>query len=502
MRQATIFDFMFEKKVIKKPIRLIELFAGIGSQISALKRIVPTVESYKICEWQTTSFKGYNAIHNKDFTDYSINVSKEKIIERINGVSTDYETPLSIEKLNKKPIEWLKRTYNDCIATHNLINIMNVKGSDLEIIDIDKYEYIMTYSFPCQDLSLAGKLKGMERESGTRSGLLWEVERILKELKELPQILLMENVPEVIGNKNKKLFDEWCNSLEKLGYKNYYKILNAKDYGIPQNRKRCFMISLLGNYSYNFPSKIPLKLGLKDMLENEVDKKYTVSKKMINYLYGNTTGGKTNKFDRKKRFIESLKKTNERNIASTITTKSSHSPFDNFIIEKYGNTALNETLEKNDVTDGDFIDCYNRTIKKDIAGTITTGVDTSNRTFIAVKNATKQGYLLAEEGDGVDISGRMEYHRGTVHKGISQTSTTMGGNGIGVVIKEELAKETLCNNLIIRKLTPLECLRLMGFEDKDYIAMVNSGLSKSTLYHCAGDSIVVNVLVHIFKELL
>lgn len=106
------------------------------------------------------------------------------------------------KQLASKPLEWLKNAYNNIVATHNLVNIMEIHGKDLEIVDTDKYEYIMTYSFPCQDLSLAGKRLGMsvsQKDGGTRSGLLWEVERILDELKNKPQILLMENVPEVMG---------------------------------------------------------------------------------------------------------------------------------------------------------------------------------------------------------------------------------------------------------------------------------------------------------------
>lgn len=138
---------------------------------------------------------------------------------------------------------------------------MQVKGDDLEIVDKDKYEYILTYSFPCQDLSLAGHGKGMDlsqADGGTRSGLLWEIKRILEELKEkdsLPQILLMENVPMLISKNHIHNFKKWDNFLTSLGYKNYTECLNAKDYGIPQNRNRCFMVSVLGDYNYTFPRK-------------------------------------------------------------------------------------------------------------------------------------------------------------------------------------------------------------------------------------------------------
>ena len=127
-------------------------------------------------------------------------------------------------------------------------------------------------------------MKGMSKGGGTRSGLLWEVERLLDECTELPQVLLMENVPQVHGAKNKKDFYAWINKLESLGYKNYYKDLNAKHYGIPQSRNRCFMVSLLGDYYYSFPKRKPLKLKLKDLLEKEVDEKYYLSDETVDKM--------------------------------------------------------------------------------------------------------------------------------------------------------------------------------------------------------------------------
>ena len=144
IEQTNIFDFIEEtnkKYKIVQPIRLIELFAGIGSQAKALKNIGADFEHYKVVEFDKYAIASYNAIHGTNF------------------ITQD---------------------------------ITKIKGSDLEIVDTNKYCYIMTYSFPCQDLSLAGKQAGMTKGSSTRSGLLWEVERLLNETKELPQILLME----------------------------------------------------------------------------------------------------------------------------------------------------------------------------------------------------------------------------------------------------------------------------------------------------------------------
>lgn len=492
MIQTTIFDFVYPKYKITKPIRLIELFAGYGSQALALKYLGVTFEHWKICEWAVKSIQAYKDIHfTNDDTDYSVSMSKESLINNLCnlGISNNYNEPMTLEQIKRIPEEKLRTIFNNIVATNNLVNIQQVKGSDLEISDTDKYEYIMTYSFPCQDLSLAGKRKGMS-DTSTRSGMLWEVERILDECKELgnlPQMLLMENVPQVHREGNVEDFNKWQLKLEQLGYKNYWQDLIATDYGIPQTRNRCFMISILGDYSYSFPKPIKLDKKLKDLLEDEVDEKYYLSDKQIIDVQN------WNAYEKP---LENMEKIDKSNISPTLTTRS---------------------------------------------GAYAAGM-------ILIKNATKKGYLEATDGDGIDISSRTEYHRGTVQKGKTQTLTTSGGENNGVVIEYNLKKEMcnkllkenkvkendvirhsytnsvlngemkdikqnnisptldtrrdclgVVNNLRIRKLTPKECFRLMGVKDEDYEkCAINQ--SNASLYHLAGDSIVVNVLMAIFKE--
>lgn len=224
--QLGLFDEEYPKYKIDKPIRLIELFAGIGSQSMALKGLGVDFESYKAIEFDEFAMKSYNKIHGTNFPTM------------------------------------------DITKTH---------AADLEIVDRDKYEYIMFYSFPCTDLSLAGQQAGMSRNSGTRSGLLWEVERLLKECGDnLPQVLVMENVIQVHSEKNLPDFEEWIQFLRRKGYSNFYDDLNAKDFGIPQNRDRCFMVSILGKYDFYFPKKIPLEKVINDILEEEVEEKYFI----------------------------------------------------------------------------------------------------------------------------------------------------------------------------------------------------------------------------------
>lgn len=232
--QMSIFDFTREPISITKPIRLIELFAGYGSQAMALKRIGAKFEHYRVVEFDKYAIASYNAVHGTDFPT---------------------------------------------------MDITKVHAEDLNICGTETFTYLLTYSFPCTDLSVAGKQAGMSKGSGTRSGLLWEVERILTEIRdsngELPQILFMENVPQVHGKKNINDFEKWLGFLESLGYTNYWQDLNAKNYGVAQNRNRCFMFSFLGNYSYDFPQPIPLTKRIRDYQEEVIDKKFYVSDKTL-----------------------------------------------------------------------------------------------------------------------------------------------------------------------------------------------------------------------------
>lgn len=181
--QISLFDGQNKFKV-DKPIRLIELFGGYGSQHFALEYLGVEFEQWKLCEWAVKSIQAYRDAHcGNDNTDYSALCSNEYIYEKPCkwGISANYNEPMTPEQIKRLGIQKQRQIYNNIIAAHNLVNIQQVHAEDLEIVDTDKYCYILTYSFPCQDLSLAGKRAGMGKGSGTRSGMLWEVERILDE---------------------------------------------------------------------------------------------------------------------------------------------------------------------------------------------------------------------------------------------------------------------------------------------------------------------------------
>ena len=259
---------------------MIELFSGIGAQASALERLGVDFEHYKTSEWEVHAVASYKAIHCfNNNNDYSAHFSSSELTQQLYdlGISTDGKKPMTKEQISRKSEEWKRTVFNNFKNTNNIGSIAAAKGSDLEIINTNDFTYLLTYSFPCQDLSLAGKQKGMKKGSNTRSGMLWEVERLLTEVEELPQVLLMENVIQVHSKKNEPDFNRWIEFLEDLGYYNYWQDLNAKDYGIAQNRNRTFMLSFLDNVSFKFPDPIKLNNVISDYLDSEVDPKFYVT---------------------------------------------------------------------------------------------------------------------------------------------------------------------------------------------------------------------------------
>lgn len=412
-------------------LKVIELFAGIGAQAQALKESGIKHEVIGISEIDKYALKVYENLHGK-----------------VNNLG-------DITKIDKIP------------------------QADL-----------WTYSFPCTDISISGKMKGFDKGSNTGSSLLWEVQRLLeisKNQDELPRFLLMENVKNIVSKRFLPLFQEWIDYLSSLGYKSFYKILNAKDHGVPQNRERCFMLSIRDyNGEFIFPEKEELKIKLGDLLENNVDEKYYLSTKMINCF---TDMKDRNGLFRGLQFTP--KYAIKDKIARTVTTKAGTRPCDNFIIEPV------ITL------DGKVI----------------------------VPQATKDGYAIAEIGDGI-YTNRCISKRGVVQKDKIPTLKT-SANDIAVIVtkdtdnyiqweqdgwfdiecrayKEEKISgalntrghmKVLTNDVAIRRLTPRECFRLMGWKDVDIDKAFSSGVSDTQLYKMAGNSIVVNCLTKIFESL-
>lgn len=306
-------------------LKVFEAFAGYGSQSLALKYENIPHEVVGISEIDKWAIKAYNALHD--------NV----------------------------------RNYGD---------IAKINPHDLPDFDL------FTYSFPCQDISIAGYQKGINKN--TRSGLLYECEKII-EVKQ-PKYLLLENVKNLVGKKFKPQFDEWLKYLESLGYTNYWKVLSATDYGVAQSRKRVFCISILNDtQGFTFPEPFPLEKTLKDYLENESE-----------------------------------------------TT------------QKY---YLNRPFE-----------------------------------LVNKKNT------VAELTD-------YKYHSATRIYGLSSIAPTFAVGGHGI------ARPKILINGKVRMLTPKETFRLMGVKDEDIDKIQSLGFGNERQYKLAGNSIVVDVLANIFKEL-
>ena len=227
----------------KKRLKVFEAFAGIGAQATALERIGIDYEIVGISDWFTDAIICYDAIHCKDEPIPEL-PSKEEQIEYLHNFefSKDSVHPSKIDKLDT---EYLEKLYIANKRTKNMGSITKLKAVDMPECDL------LVYSFPCQDLSTGGKGLGMKKGSGTRSGLLWEIERILSELNEedrLPEYLLLENVKTIMSKSNEADLEEWLGFLEKLGYENDEgMILNALDFAVPQDRERAFIVSHLGS---------------------------------------------------------------------------------------------------------------------------------------------------------------------------------------------------------------------------------------------------------------
>ena len=438
-------------------LKILELFGGIGACSKALERLGIEYEIADYVEIDKYAVKSFNAMHDTNFE------------------------PQDICKWDKD-------------------------------IEVD----LIMHGSPCQDFSLAGKNAGGDKDSGTRSSLMYETIRIVEKLK--PKYVVWENVKNLLSKKHRHNFEAYLETMEQLGYVNYYQVLNAKDYGIPQNRERVFTVSILGNENYEFPKvqeleKIPL-----DFIEKNVDKKYDLTDKNIKH-YQREFGSKGKELN----LYEPIP-----TLTASMGTGGGNIPYFTFppkqelklklkdmleknVDEKYylSEKMMSYVLDNNDTQKGTKWEgrADNDTLNSNIAHTLSVrGAAGSQRAGVSnfivdnedeeikvkdlklkIKNNTKKGYLEAYEGDGVytNISAK----RGTVQKEMIQTLTTFQDKGV------------VMSDLRIRKLTPKECWRLMGFDDEDFekASQVNSN---TQLYKQAGNSIVVNVLEAIFKELI
>lgn len=461
-------------------MKIIELFSGYGSQALALKNLGFEVES-KISEIDKYAIQAYEQIHGK---------------------------------------------------TINYGDISKIKA----LGDADMW----TYSFPCQDLSVAGKQAGIK--DGTRSGLLYEVERLLEvavyKNKNQPKYLLLENVKALVSKKFMPDFQRWLDKLEQLGYNNYWQVLNAKDYGIPQNRERVFVVSIrkdVDTKGYKFPSPIPLKLRLKDMFEPYVDEKYYLSA------------------DKVEKFANALnKKIENQDVSYCIDANYWKGTTPQQFLNKNRRQLVKEISNTVRCGDGDSLDgkhtwdivveplcAASRGRNPENPSDRTAGSPTEQMLEINYTGCTntltsvqKDNYVVEPKviqvGNIVSTGNWDNPQRGRIYSpsGCSPALNTCQGGGLEpkivtignympsnhsaskIVSPEGITPTVMENhgtvtatmqNYRIRKLTPRECWRLMGVKDKQFDRL--HGISNSQLYKLAGNSIVVDVLEAIFRNL-
>lgn len=384
-------------------VRVLSLFSGMGAYEKALRNLGIPFECVNFCEINPPAAKAYSSIHN-----------------------------IPLEK--------------------NLEDVCKVDPSTIKDIDL------MSWSFPCTSLSLAGKQEGFETKDGERtaSGLFFEGLRILKGVK--PKFSIIENVVPLVQKKFKKEFEIVLKSLDEAGYTTYWEVLNARDFGVPQRRERVFLVSIRKDIdkTFSFPIGSPLKITLKDILEKEVPEKYYLSDKMIRCISSPGTG------NRNMPPIINLP------IARCLTTKigQRRAGEDNYICE-----TLPDKFDLRDLED--FLINYN------------------NESMLVRENV-KSKYSVAKEGDSINLFRKNRLGRGRIGHGVSQTLIT--STEIHVLLKER-------DKLKLRRLTPLEAFKLMGFDEEDYLKAKATNISDTQLYKMAGNSVVVNVLEKILRNL-
>lgn len=402
-------------------IRVFDVFAGIGALHKSLNILGIPTKITNISEIDCDAIISYAGVHIKNFKDLEFEYpSVEEMRDFLINKNIGYSYEKNKSSIPRMKIDKLKLVYKASILLNNLGDISKINYKEIEDFDL------MNFSFSCTDLSNAGKQKGMRNEDGTptRSGLYVYGIKAIREKK--PKYIMIENVKGLIQKKFLDDFYSIIDELDKIGYNCYYPTkedkkgnkspccLNAKDFGIPQNRERIYVICIrkdVDSGSFEFPVGRDFGIRLKDLLEDKVDDKYYINKTKDFFIKNSfDMEAKGNGFRFEPHIDENA------SISKTITTRAGGRMDDNFI--------MNNSIHSN--KDKFKFDSKNEQLQK----------------------------------GNIDIK-----------------------------------------DLKIRKLTPLECWRLMGFDDEDFNKAQELGISDSQLYKQAGNSIVVNVLYYIFKNL-
>ena len=524
---------------MKNKLKIFEAFAGYGSQSMAGERYCGGFESVGISEVDESAILSYAAVHCEDVdVDYPPIEKMLKSLESMN-IGRNFKTGVvpwtkMLGTLKKKgrlspaTIERVRRVSKACYLTKNYGDISKI--NPLVLPDHD----VFTYSFSCQDVSAAGKNKGLKEGSGTRSSMLWECQKII-EMKR-PKYLMMENVKNLVGKKHKPDFDRWLQVLDQLGYNNHWRVINAKNCGVPQNRERVFCVSVLKEYDdfgFHFYDNFDSGVRLKDILEDQVDEKYYLSdektKSLIESLEANGYNGYKRNYecDGNSYCIDANyhKGTSVGNIGKarrTHVVEQTNNLGMVGVLDIKGNESIRRVYEPGGVSPALTTMQGGNRQPKIVEACRITGRNPDNPKSRVSGLPTKQ--MLEVRGEP-EISGCLT----TVQKDtmllesqVLRTVRTEYGKRIRKAYEAGEVKESRHNMRVyeprkdgvsntittvqkdnylleqpqfrIRKLTPKECFRLMGVSDSDIDKIQSAGISNSQQYKMAGNSIVVDCM--------
>jgi DNA (cytosine-5)-methyltransferase 1 len=476
-----------------------ELFSGIGAQVSAIRRLGIPCEIKHTSDIDHNAVLAYASIHcgltEELINTYAEYPTREEMAKQLTEINLGY----AFQK--NKPYNWYRfvNSKSKELEKYWLANKLSRNLGDISKIDKLEYADFWTISFCCQDISNAGKMKGFKVGSNTRSSLLWDNIKLLKQAVDsnnAPKYVMFENVKNLVSKKFISDFNDLLDVLNELGYNTYWKVLNAKDYGVPQNRERVFAISIrkdIDDGKFEFPQPFDNGVRLKDVLEDNVDEKYYLSEDIQNRLII-TDKTLTNN-------IIGTTKPSFRTIGQRDLVYSENSIMGILVATDYKQPK--QILETNRCIQVGNLNYYNydkmnRVYSKGGCPPALEIMQGGNRQpkiaepIAYVKEAAKKGYAEIYEGDSVNLEQpNSKTRRGRVGKGCVQTLTTSCNQA---VIEPE------AKSFRVRKLTPRECYRLMGFTDEQFDRS-QAFSSDSQLYKQAGNSIVVDVLYYIFGKL-
>lgn len=471
-------------------IRIFDIFAGIGALHQSLKELGVPVRVTNLSEVDIDATISYAAGHIDNFKDLefeypSVEEMRQWLIDRNIGYSFE-KNKSSVPRMK---VEKLKLAYKANVLLNNL--------GDISKIDYDKIEDfdLMNMSFPCTDLSNAGQQRGMKNEDGTptRSGLYVYSIKAVRAKK--PKYVMIENVKALIQKKFIDDFYSVISELEECGYNCYYPTkedkkgikpicLNSKDFGIPQNRERIFVIAIrkdIDTKTFEFPIGKDQGVRLKDVLEDQVDEKYYLSDEIQQRFKLNGKSDDRSDINTIGTSVPKCRTIGQRDITYGV----------NEIMSTLTATDYKQPKQILNVQNGVIRGRYNEDGKIEQQLELRTDGVTNTLTTVGKDNVIVENNELIKIGCiGADSQGNRVYDT----NGISCTQVGQAG-GLG-------AKTGLYEDKFrIRKLTPLECWRLMGFRDEAFYKAQELGISDSQLYKQAGNSIVVNCLYYIFKNL-